>query len=86
MNDAPASSHVCPGVRIHAIDIVQSPGIGIPPIADMDVHQTIVTAELATKSNAETLTKARCEFRLEANSASMLRQIRDSKVLASEVV
>src|SRR5499427_4544093 len=53
-NDAAAPSHVCPGIRIHAIDIVQPPGIGISPIADMDVHQTIATAALATNSSAET--------------------------------
>ena len=29
-------------MRIHAIDIVQPPGIGMPSIAAMDVHQTIV--------------------------------------------
>jgi len=43
-NDAAAPGHVCPGIRIHAIDIVQPPGIGISPIADMDVHQMIVSA------------------------------------------
>jgi hypothetical protein len=53
-NDAAAAGHVCPGIRIHAIDIVQPPGIGIPPIADMDAHQTVVTAALAAKSSAET--------------------------------
>src|SRR5947199_2048556 len=55
-NDAAAAAHVCPGIRIriHAIDIVQPPGIGISPIADMDAHQTIVTAALAAKSSAET--------------------------------
>jgi hypothetical protein len=40
-------------MRIHAIDIVQ-PGIGMPPIADMDAHQTIVVAALATKSSVAT--------------------------------
>jgi hypothetical protein len=60
-NDAVALSHVCPGIRIHAIDIVQPPGIGIPAIADMDVHQTIVSVALATNSNAETPTKAGCD-------------------------
>src|SRR5207245_11708169 len=53
-NDAAAPGRVCPGIRIQAIDIVQPPGIGIPPIADMDAHQTIVTAALAAKSSAET--------------------------------
>ena len=52
-----------PGIRIHAIDIVQPPGIGIPPIADMDAHQTIVTAALAAKSSAETPRKARWDAR-----------------------
>src|SRR5215510_4337666 len=60
-NDAAAPAHVCPGIRIHAIDIVQPPGIGIPPIADMDAHQTIVVAALAAKSSAETPKKARSE-------------------------
>src|SRR6059036_1353058 len=58
-NDAAATGHVCPGIRIHAIDIVQPPGIGISPIADMEAHQTMVTAALAAKSSAETPKKAR---------------------------
>jgi len=61
-NAAAASGHVCPGILIHAIDIVQPPGIGIPPTADMDAHQTIVTAALAAKSSAETPKKARWEI------------------------
>src|SRR3989441_1120199 len=65
-NDAAAPRHVCPGIRIHAIDIVQPPGIGISPIADMDAHQTIVTAALAAKSSAETPKKACWEARSEA--------------------
>jgi hypothetical protein len=46
-------------------------GIGIPPIADMDVHQTIVAAALAAKSSAETPKKARWE----ARSETMRREI-----------
>src|SRR5436305_7481625 len=65
-NDAAALGHVCPGIRIHAIDIVQPPGIGLSPIADMDPHQTIVTAALAAKSSAETPRKARWEACSEA--------------------
>src|SRR3979409_1660078 len=57
-NDAAAPGHVCPGIRIHAIDIVQPPGIGISPIADIDAHQTIVTAALTAKSSAETAKNA----------------------------
>jgi hypothetical protein len=53
-NDAAAPGHVCPRIRIQAIDIVQPPGIGIPPIADIDVHQTVVTDALTAKSSAET--------------------------------
>src|SRR5438045_1485264 len=59
-NDAAAPGHVCPGIRIHAIDIVQPPGICISPIADMEAHQTMVTAALAAKSSAETAQKPAC--------------------------
>lgn len=62
MNEAAASGHVCPGIRIHTIDIVQPPGIGIPGNAGMDAHQTIVSAALAAKSKAETPAKALWEF------------------------
>ena len=65
-NDVAAPGHVCSGIRIHAIDIVQPPGIGIPPIADMDVDQAIVSVALAAKSNAETPTKVASEGRSEA--------------------
>src|SRR5882672_11381593 len=58
-NDAAAPNHVCPGMSIHAID--QPPGIRIPPIADIDAHQTVVTAALAAKSSAETPMNAFCE-------------------------
>src|SRR6476646_10660484 len=64
-NDAAVPGHVCPGIRIHAIDIVQPPGIVIPPIADMDVQQTIVIAALAAKSSAETPKKACWDVRAE---------------------
>jgi hypothetical protein len=64
--------HVCLGIRIHAIDIVQPPSIGISPFADMDAHQTIVTVPPAAKSNAETPKNACWEARSEA----MCREIR----------
>ena len=54
--------HVCPGISIHAMDIVQSPGMGIPPSADIDVHQTIVIAAVIAKSSAETAKKIRWEI------------------------
>src|SRR6266540_1288488 len=65
-NDAAAPAHVCPGIRIHAIDMVQPPGIGIPSIADMDAHQPIVSAALAAKSSAEAPKKACWDARSEA--------------------
>src|SRR5207245_8236276 len=46
--------------------LVQPPGIGISPVADMDVPQTIVTAALAAKSSAETPKKACWGARSEA--------------------
>src|SRR5437588_9699055 len=62
-NDAATAGHACPGIRIHAIDIVQPPGIGISPIAGpipgIDAHQTIVTAALEANSSAETPKKVR---------------------------
>ena len=64
-NHAAAPDHVYPGIRIHAIDIVQPPGIGISPIADTDAHQTIITAALAAKSSAEAPKKARWQARPE---------------------
>jgi hypothetical protein len=53
-NAAAAPAHVCSGIRIQAIDIVQPPGISIPPIADMEAHQTIVNVVLAANSSEET--------------------------------
>jgi predicted metal-binding membrane protein len=59
MNEAAAPSHDWPGIRIQAIDIVHPPGIGIPAMADIDAHQTIVPATLAANSSAETPENAR---------------------------
>jgi hypothetical protein len=57
-----APNHVCPGIGIHVIDIVQPPGMDIPPaISAMDEHQRTVPAALMAKSNAETPKKARSE-------------------------
>jgi hypothetical protein len=61
--DAAAPVHVCPGIRIHAIDSVQPPGIGVSLIDDMDAQEWIVAAVLATKSSAEMQKKARWESR-----------------------
>ena len=64
-NDVAATGHVCLGILIHAMDIVHPPGIGIAPIADIDLDQTIVTVALAKKTSIETPKKARWEARAE---------------------
>jgi hypothetical protein len=46
----------------YKIDIVHPPAIAIPPIADIELHQTIVTAALAANSNAATARIARSEL------------------------
>jgi hypothetical protein len=56
---AAAAGQDWPAIRIHAIDIVQPPGIAIPPVADMDSHQMIVTAALTAKSSAALPAKVR---------------------------
>src|SRR5439155_15515559 len=74
-NVSAAPAHVCPGIRIHAIDIVQPPGIGIPAIADMDAHQAIVSVALAAKSSAETPKKARWEAGSEVMTRGISRPV-----------
>ena len=54
MNDAAAPGQVCPGISIQVIDIVQPPGMSMPPIADMDEPHTTVSAALAANTSAET--------------------------------
>jgi hypothetical protein len=56
-NDAATPAHVCPHIGIHALDIVQPPGIGNSPIADIDALPAIVAAVLAAKHSADTPTK-----------------------------
>jgi hypothetical protein len=56
--EAPAAAQVCPGIRIHTMDMVQPPGIDILSIADIDAHQPIVPAALAARTNVETPKKA----------------------------
>src|SRR5215469_6067016 len=71
-NDAAVPSQVSPGIGIHAIDIVQPPGIGISPIVDMEPHQTVVSAAHATKSNAEVPKKTCCEVRSKVMGRNLL--------------
>src|SRR6185437_8028114 len=70
-NEIAAPAHVCPSISIQVIDIVQPPGIVIPPIDDMERPQTMVTAALAAKSSAEMPKKTRPP----ACPAAMLRRI-----------
>jgi hypothetical protein len=64
-NDPATPSQVCPGIRIQAIDIVQPPGIIMPPVADIEVQQTTVTAALTPNRRPQTARKAGCEMRSE---------------------
>ena len=64
-NDPAKEDHVCPGICIQTIDMVQPPGMGISPIAVMDAHHMIVSAALPMNSNAETAKKPRWEIRAE---------------------
>jgi len=61
-NEAAAPGHDWPGISIHVIDIVQPPGMGIPPIPDMEEHQVTVTTAQAIKSSAEAPRKLRLEL------------------------
>ncbi len=65
-NDAALPSHVCRGIGIHAIDIVQPPGIAAAPFPDIDPHQAIVIAAHAAKSTPEMQRKALWEARSDA--------------------
>src|SRR5262249_45553406 len=51
-NDAPAPSQLCPGIFIHAMDMVQPPAIGMPA-PDMAPPQATVPATLATNKSAQ---------------------------------
>jgi hypothetical protein len=59
MNAAVVSNQVSPVIGIHVRDSVQPPSIGVPSIADIDAHQTVVTAVLTPKTSAEMPKKAR---------------------------
>ncbi|MEO7275904.1 MAG: hypothetical protein ABI211_28305 [Vicinamibacterales bacterium] len=54
MNETAADIPLCPGIRIHAIDMVQPPGIGMPPPAGIEADQATVSAVLAMNSSAAT--------------------------------
>jgi hypothetical protein len=59
--EAPAASQVCPGIRIHTMDIVHPPGIDISHIAHIEAHQRIVTHALAARANSEATKKTSSE-------------------------
>jgi hypothetical protein len=84
-NEAVAPAHVCPGSRIHAIDIVQPPGIGISPVADMELHHVVVTAVQTTNSIATIPKKARREAFSETSRAPVVIEMPDSKSLTTNV-
>src|ERR1700722_12782959 len=66
-NETIAARQDCPGIRIHAIDIVQPPCIRISPIADMEFQQSTVTIALTAKSSAETPIMLRWEASINTN-------------------
>jgi hypothetical protein len=57
MNIAAAPSQLCAGIRIHAIDIVQPPGMAMPP--DIERQRTMVPAALAMNRSADVARNAR---------------------------
>src|SRR6185503_14057571 len=59
INAIAALIQLCPGIRIHAIDMVQPPGIGIALIVDIETQRKIVAAALQKKSSAAMAKKAR---------------------------
>ncbi len=62
MNEAVMPAQLWPGIRIHAMDMVQPPGIPMPGMAAMDLYQRIVTAALITKTSAAAAINTRREF------------------------
>lgn len=74
-NDAVASIHVCPGIRIYVIDIAQPPGIGIFAFDDIDPHQVMVNAALAAKSSADVPKNACCEVHPETVACDPLSAV-----------
>jgi hypothetical protein len=59
--------------------------MGMPPIADMEMQQSIVSAALAEKSRTQTLRKARFEVRSENRQGRKAQAIRWSNLLPSDV-
>ncbi|GGA36240.1 hypothetical protein GCM10010981_26660 [Dyella nitratireducens] len=74
MNDVAALPHVWPGIRIHVIDIVQPPGIGMAFMRDMDAHPTIVSTAQRAESAAAAAKKVRSVL-CEAIMAISMRQV-----------
>src|ERR1700739_1654599 len=75
MKEAAVPGHVAPGIRIHAIDISQPPGIGTAPIADIDSDHAAVRTAHEAKSSAEVPKKVCCEARFGVMVCSLLSRI-----------
>jgi hypothetical protein len=80
--DAVAPAHVCPGIRIHAIDIVHPPGIGIASAAGIALHQTAVTATQTTNTIATSKMKVRRDAFSETTRPRVVIEMQASKLLA----
>jgi hypothetical protein len=53
-NDAATPGHVCPHMGVHIVDMLQPPGMGISPIADMDAQAAMAAVALTANSNPQT--------------------------------
>jgi hypothetical protein len=79
-----APAHVCPGIRIHAIDIVHPPDIGISPVADIALHQAVVTAAQTTNAIAKSKMKVRRDAFSETTRPRVVIAMQASKLLARD--
>jgi len=59
-------------MRIHIIDMLQPPGIGMSGIADIELHQVIVSTVLAENRAVEAPTKVRLEATFMRKSFSLV--------------
>jgi hypothetical protein len=82
--EAVAPAHACPGIRIHAIDIVQPPGISIAPAADIVLHQAVVTATQTTNTIPKSKTKVCRDAFSETTRPRLVIEMQASKLPARD--
>src|SRR5262249_32174342 len=79
-NVAAAPVQPWPGIRIQAIDIVQPPGMGIPP--DIDRAQATVAAALAANRTATVSARPRSRVGTRLSAPAPARSVRIAIVMA----